>query len=508
MPANPSAPLTVTETDADDLRPASPTPRALTELLGEIPVLTAAGALDGVQVMGCTHDSRRIRPGDLYAALPGANVHGIAFVEQALAAGAVAVLTDPEGAVGLTSLPAVVAERPREVLGGVASWVHGHPSRALTLLGVTGTNGKTTTAFLIEAGLRGAGVSAALLGTVMSRIGSREVASARTTPEATDLHAMFALMRELDVKAVAMEVSSHALAVGRVDGVRFAAAAFTNFSQDHLELHPTMADYFAAKASLFTPERTARGIVNLDDEACRGLLGTATIPMTGFSTVGHPGAQWRAEDVELRADGSSFRFVGPDVDLATSVRLPGAFNVSNAVAALACLVSAGVDAQQAAAGLADLPGVPGRMERVDVGQSFSAVVDYAHTPAAVENVLRAVRRVTPGRVIVVLGCGGDRDPGKRPMMGQAGVDGADVAVFTSDNPRSEDPLAILAQMGDGAVVEPDRRAAIAFAIKSARPGDTVVVAGKGHETGQEVAGVVTPFDDRAVLREEILAVTG
>jgi UDP-N-acetylmuramoyl-L-alanyl-D-glutamate--2,6-diaminopimelate ligase len=505
VPVTPSAAVA----DADDLRPRSPAPRGLSALLAEVPGLSADHPVDGMSVTGCTHDSRRIRPGDLYVALPGAHVHGIAFAEQALAAGAVAVFTDREGAAASSLLPAVVAERPRELLGRVASWVHDHPAQTLTLLGVTGTNGKTTTAFLLEAGLRGSGARTGLIGTVETRIGSTVLPKHWiTNPEATDLYALLALMREQQVQTVAMEVSSHALAVGRVDGVRFAAAAFTNFSQDHLELHPTMADYFAAKASLFTPERAAAGIVNLDDQACRRLLGTATIPMSGFSTSGDPGAQWRAEDVDLRADGSTFRFIGPDCEVETSLQLPGAFNVSNAVAALACLVTAGTDVREAAAGIAALPGVPGRMERVDVGQPFSALVDYAHTPAAVENLLAATRRVTQGRVIVVLGCGGDRDATKRPLMGQAAVRGADVAVFTSDNPRGEDPLAIVAQMGAGGVVEPDRRAAIALAVRTAGPGDTVVVAGKGHETGQEIAGVVTPFDDRSVLREEILAVTG
>jgi UDP-N-acetylmuramoyl-L-alanyl-D-glutamate--2,6-diaminopimelate ligase len=486
------------------LRPSNPAPRALIEVLGAVPGLRVHGTLDGLAVTGCTHDSRTVRPGDLYAALPGANAHGASFAGRAVAAGAVAVLTDDVGAAQVDGVPVLIAANPRAVLGQVASWVHGEPSAALTVLGVTGTNGKTTTAFLLEAGLRAAGRTTGLLGTVVTRIGDEAVPSVRTTPEATDLHALFATMRERGVTAVAMEVSSHALAFGRVDGVRFDTSVFTNLSQDHLDFHASMEDYFQAKASLFTPGRSGRGVVNGDDPAGRRLLASPDVPLSSYGKE----ADWQAVDVRLRPDGSSFRLVGPGVDVTASLQLPGAFNVGNAVAALATLITAGVPVADAVRGIAELPGVPGRMERVDVGQPFTAVVDYAHTPDAVETLLRAVREVTPGRVIVVLGCGGDRDRGKRPLMGKAAVAGADLAVLTSDNPRSEDPLAILAEMHQpGAVVEPDRRAAIAWAVAQARPGDAVVVAGKGHESGQEAAGVTTPFDDRVVLREALEGVT-
>ena len=489
--------------DAAALRPSDPSPRPLREVPGAVPGLRVRGDLDRVLVSGCTHDSRAVRPGDLYAALPGSRVHGAAFAGDAVAAGAVAVLTDAAGAAQVSGVPVLVADEPRSVLGRVASWVHGDPSSSLAVLGVTGTNGKTTTAFLLEAGLRAAGRATGLVGTVLTRIRDVEVTSVRTTPEATDLHAMFAVMRERGVTAVAMEVSSHALAYGRVDGVRFDTSVFTNLSQDHLDFHLTMEDYFAAKASLFTPGRSARGLVNADDAAGRRLLAAPSIPLSSYGGTG----EWRAEDVVLRADGSSFRLVGPGVSVAASVRLPGSFNVSNALAALACLVTAGVPVEDAVRGVAALPSVPGRMERVEAGQPFTALVDYAHTPDAVTTLLRSVRAVTPGRVIVVLGCGGDRDRGKRPMMGRAAVEGADLAVLTSDNPRGEDPLQILAEMAQpGAVVEPDRRTAIGLAVREARAGDAVVVAGKGHESGQEVAGVVIPFDDRLVLREALAAV--
>ena len=487
------------------VRPTFPPRRSLTDLLAAAAGLRPDRPVAGATVSGCTLDSRDVRPGDLYAALSGAQAHGADFAAAAVAAGATAILTDPAGAgrCAAYDVPVLVDDDPRGVLGAVAAWVYGDPSAGLLVLGVTGTNGKTTTAFLLEAGLRAAGQATGLLGTVVTRIGDQAVPSLRTTPEAPDLQALFATMRERGVTAVAMEVSSHALALGRVDGVRFDTSVFTNLSQDHLDFHPSMAAYEAAKASLFTPARSRRGVVDVDDAAGQRLFASASIPITTYGERG----QWRAAEVELRADGSSFRLVGPGVDVPASVRLPGAFNVSNAVAALACLVVAGIPLADAVRGIASLAGVPGRMERIDAGQPFTAIVDYAHTPEAVTTLLAAVRALTAGRVVVVLGCGGDRDRGKRPLMGRAAVAGADLAVLTSDNPRGEDPLAILAEMAaPGAVVEPDRRRAIELAVRGARPGDVVVVAGKGHESGQEIAGTVTPFDDRQVLRETLLAV--
>jgi UDP-N-acetylmuramoyl-L-alanyl-D-glutamate--2,6-diaminopimelate ligase len=452
-------------------------------------------------VTGCTLDSRAVQPGDLYAALPGARAHGAEFAGSAVSAGARAVLTDPAGAARLElgPVPVLVADDPRAVLGAVARWVHGDPAAGMLLVGITGTNGKTTTAFLVEAGLRAAGHRTGLLGTVLTRIGDDVLASARTTPEAPDLQALLAVMRERGTTAVAMEVSSHALALGRVDGVRFDVAGFTNLSQDHLDFHGSMEDYEAAKASLFTPARADTGVVNVDDPAGRRLVRAAQIPLVTFGAD----ADWSAREVDLRPDGSRFRLIGPGVDVRACVRLPGAFNTANAVAALACLVTAGVPVDDAVRGVEQCPGVPGRMERVDAGQPFLALVDYAHTPDAVSRLVQAARSLTRGKVVLVLGCGGDRDRAKRPAMGAAAAT-ADLAVLTSDNPRSEEPLAILDEMAQGApgaVREPDRRAAIALAVAAAAPGDVVVVAGKGHETGQEAGGVTTPFDDRVVLRE-------
>lgn len=491
-------------------RPASPVVTRLADLADWLGTLRTDGDLD-VAVSGISLSTQRIHPGDLYAALPGARAHGADFAAQALAAGAVAVLTDEDGARRLPGgTPVLVVEQPRTVLGRVAAHVYGEPAADLTVLGVTGTQGKTTTTRLLEAGLEQAGVPAAVVGTVGTRIHGVDVKTSLTTPEAPDLHGLFAVMREQGVVACAMEVSSHALVLGRVDGVVFDVATFLNLGRDHLDFHPDVDDYFAAKASLFTPERARRGLTNVDDEHGRLLLERATIPMQTYSTEGRD-ADWRAVDVELSGDGSRFAVEGPDgVRVDAGVPVPGAFNVSNALAAIASAALAGLDPQRVALGIAAGGGVPGRLERVDAGQDFTVVVDYAHKPDAVEAVLATLRPLTDGQVIVVLGAGGDRDPGKRPIMGEIAARLADVVVVTDDNPRTEDPAAIRAAVVAGAeggtaeVVEiGDRRAAIRDAVRRARPGDVVLVAGKGHETGQEVHGEVHPFDDRTVAAEEI-----
>jgi UDP-N-acetylmuramoyl-L-alanyl-D-glutamate--2,6-diaminopimelate ligase len=461
-------------------------------------------------VSGVTHDSRRVRPGDLYAALPGASHHGADFCRQAAAAGAAAVLTDPAGRERAcqSGLPVFVISDPRAKLGGVADWVYGHPSGRLLLIGVTGTSGKTTSTYLLESGLRRAGHLTGLIGGVQTLVGNDVMDSALTTPEAADLQALLALMTERGVTAAAMEVSSHALTLGRVAGTGYDVAIFTNLSQDHLDFHGSMEDYFAVKAGLFTPEFARVGVVNADDAYGRRILAGAPIPITTFSAAGDPAADWRACDVRSGADGSAFRIVGPGgVEADASVALPGPYNVANALGAVVALVEAGLNPATAVAGVAACPGVPGRLERVDKGQDFTVLVDYSHKPGAVEAVLRALRPVTGGRLAIVLGCGGDRDRAKRPLMGAAAARLADVAVLTSDNPRSEDPLAILGQMLDGVltvpagerariIVEPDRGAAIDLAVAMADKGDVVVVAGKGHERGQYIGHRVIAFDDR------------
>jgi len=504
------------------IRPAYPQQRplsALSTLLGvRLDPVTAVGHSHSPNdlgfLSGLTLDSRSVKPGDLYVALPGAHVHGAAFCADAVAAGAVAVLTDPDGRAPATAsgVPVFLLADPRARLGEIACWVYGDPSSRLRLIGVTGTSGKTTTTYLLESGLRTAGHRTGLVGGVELAIGPERLASSLTTPEAPDLQALFAVMVERGVTAAAMEVSSHSLALGRVAGTRFDVAVFTNLSQDHLDFHADLEDYFRAKASLFMPP--VIGVVNIDDKYGRKLASSALVPVTTFSASGADEADWRAADVRSGADGSTFRLIGPGgVEADVSIGLAGAFNVANAVGALVALVEAGVRLEDAVAGVAACPGVPGRLERVPApGLGVTAFVDYSHKPGAVEAVLRSLRPVTQGNLIIVLGCGGDRDRAKRPMMGAAAASLADVAILTSDNPRSEDPLAILAAMLDGVlsvpqgerarvIIEPDRAAAIAQAVTLASPGDVVVVAGKGHETGQYVAGSVLPFDDRQVTAD-------
>ncbi|MFD8191637.1 UDP-N-acetylmuramoyl-L-alanyl-D-glutamate--2,6-diaminopimelate ligase [Streptomyces wuyuanensis] len=503
---------------ADQYRTAPPRPAEVRPIdLAELAARLGVEPPGSGAVTGITHDSRAVRPGDVYAALPGARLHGADYVAQARDLGAAAILTDPTGAdrAAATGLPVLVVENPRGRMGELAAEIYGRPGEALLQIGITGTSGKTTTAYLVEGGLRGAGRRAGLIGTVETRIDEERIKSERTTPEATDLQALFAVMRERGVEAVAMEVSSHALVLGRVDGCVFDVAVFNNLSPEHMEFHSGMEDYFQAKAQLFTPARARRGVVNLDDEYGQRLVTESSIPVVTFSAEGHPDADWRADEVEVGPLGSTFTVLGPAGErVRAQAPLPGPFNVANTLAAIVTLAVAGIEPQTAADGVAAVPGVPGRLERVDAGQPYLAVVDYAHKTDAVESVLRSLRKVTEGRLHIVLGCGGDRDRTKRGPMGAAAARYADTAVLTSDNPRSEDPLAILAAMLSGAaevpshergdvLVEADRAAAIAAAVARAAPGDTVLIAGKGHEQGQDVAGVIRPFDDRQVLREAI-----
>ena len=510
----------MTPTDAGSV-PRLPGDRPL--LLAELADLVSDpvdGPAGDVHVRGVTLASAEVGPGDLYAALPGARTHGIQYVGDAVSRGAVAVLTDPTGhdAARATGLPVCIVTEPRAVLGAVADRVYGEPSSRLTVLGITGTNGKTTTAYLVEAGLAAAGLGTGLIGTVQTRTRGlddagqptvTEIPSVRTTPEAPAVHALLASMAAAGVSAVVMEVSSHALVMGRVGGVRFAAAGFTNLGRDHLDFHSDLEDYFRAKARLFDG-RAAREVVTVDDDAGRRLAGMR--PDAATVSIDGP-ADWTATDVAAApAGGSTFTLRRRDGgSWPARVRLPGRFNVANAVLAVALLDAVGVPVEAALHGIADTV-VPGRMEPVDAGQPFVAVVDYAHTPDAVTTALSALRGATSGRVITVLGCGGDRDPGKRAAMGTSAALLSDVLVVTDDNPRSEDPAAIRAAMLAGVCDVPaaeraqvheigDRRAAIAAAAGLAGPGDVLLVAGKGHETGQEIAGTVHPFDDRTVLRE-------
>lgn len=475
-------------------------------------------------VSGVELDSRLVQPGDLFAALPGHRVHGIAFADDALARGARAILTDEAG---LDRLPAgtpaaIVLPDPRSWLGRVSGHVYGNPADALTLLGVTGTNGKTTVSFMLKAGLRAAGRTTGLIGTVGVQVQDTSYEAARTTPEAPHLQAMLAAMREHGVEAVAVEVSSHAIVERRVDAVRFTVVGFTNLSQDHLDYHGTMEAYFEAKAELFTPERAEFAVVGVDDPWGQRLASAMSIPFTTWSAQGHP-ADWM---LEPSADG--WQVLGPRGECQQiTVPLPGAFNRANALCAYAMLRRIGLPGPVIAEGLSSVR-VPGRMAPVSGSGPVRGIVDYAHSPDAIDRVIRSVREQASGRIVVVLGAGGDRDRGKRPLMGAVAARLADVLIVTDDNPRSEDPESIRhaiiegamsvtsaggvsaeqpagpagppglgVDRSGGAVVRhvPDRREAIRSAVDLARPGDTVLVLGKGHEQGQEIAGVMHPFDD-------------
>ncbi|MDT7580956.1 MAG: UDP-N-acetylmuramoyl-L-alanyl-D-glutamate--2,6-diaminopimelate ligase, partial [Pseudonocardiales bacterium] len=421
---------------AAPLRPGSPQPTDL-QVLARVAGAALEPATVTAAVTGVTLRAAEVRAGDLFAALPGARAHGADFAGEAAVAGAAAVLTDPAGLAraAATGLPALVHPRPRDVLGTVAATVYGDPTQQLRVLGVTGTSGKTTVAHLLEAGLIAAGRATGLLGTVRTRIGARSAPSAFTTPEAPDLQALFAVMVDEGVTDVAMEVSSHALALGRVAGTRFAVGAFTNLSQDHLDFHTDMEDYFAAKASLFAPGRTEHAVICVDD----GWGARLAARTPGAVTVATAGpADWSARDVTTAPDGTqAFTAVTPHGPVPVRLRLPGAFNVANALVALACLDAVGVPPDVAAEGVAQVA-VPGRMQRVEAGQPWLAVVDYAHKPAAVSALLDALRAQVTGRLIVVLGAGGDRDRAKRPLMGRVASELADRVIVTTDNPRSED----------------------------------------------------------------------
>lgn len=504
--------MTSESTGTVGLRPRHVEPVALSDVCARIGVPAHDGRVTGLSLA-----STAVEPGDLYAALPGARTHGARYARDAIASGAVAIMTDPAGAdiVGDAEVPVLVVETPRAVLGELAAFVYGEPAAAITTIGVTGTQGKTTVTRLMEGALSSAGEIPGVVGTIGTRVAGHPVPSALTTPEAPALHALFAGMRDEGVTACAVEVSSHALVQGRVDGVVFDVAVFLNLGRDHLDFHGSIEDYFAAKATLFTPERARRAVVNVADAYGRRLAASTTLPVTTFSTEGE--ADWSLDNESPHPTGTDASFVGPNgarVDV--SVPLPGSFNVSNALAVIAALDTAGFDPQAAAGGVASSPGVPGRMQRITGGQDFQVVVDYAHKPDAVEAVLATLRPVTTGRLIVVVGAGGDRDAGKRPVMGEIAARLADVVIVTDDNPRSENPAAIRAAVRTGAergtadVREiGDRARAIRDAIGLAKgAGDTVVIAGKGHEQGQEIGGRVHPFDDVAQAEAELTALLG
>jgi UDP-N-acetylmuramoyl-L-alanyl-D-glutamate--2,6-diaminopimelate ligase len=460
-----------------------------------------------------THDSRQVGPGWLFCAVPGSRVDGHDHAATAVEQGASALLV--ERWLDLP-VPQIRVPSVRAAMGPAAAVVHGQPSHELTVVGTTGTNGKTTTSYLLEGAFAAAGLGTGVIGTVETRIHGARQPGERTTPEGTDLQRLLRTMATRGVDAVAMEVSSHGLDLRRVDGTRFEVAVYTNLSQDHLDWHGSMEAYLGAKARLFTPTLARQGVVNLDGPWARRLLELAEVPVITLGRDEY--ADVRIVEEVSRVDGGRATLVFDDRQLVVSTTMPGRFNLTNAATAVVAAVTAGVPDAAAVAGVAASPGAPGRFDRVDVGQPFTVLVDYAHTPDAVAHVIATVRSLMghEGRAILVLGCGGDRDRQKRGPMGAAAAD-AHVAVLTSDNPRTEDPLAILDVMASGAheavasgapadvIVEPDRRRAIEAALELARPGDAVVIAGKGHETGQELAHRTIPFDDREVARDVLLA---
>jgi len=480
-------------------------PVLLSDLAGRLP---GGGRLEGadVSVIDVTHDSRAVGPGSLFVAIPGEQHDGHDYVDRAIADGAAGVIVERD-----VACPSrIVVPDARAALPWAAAVVYGDPSRHLSVVGVTGTNGKTTVTHILEQIVATAGRTAAIVGTVGARIGDADRAVARTTPEASDLQRLLFDMVNADVDVAAIEVSSHALTLHRVDAIHFRVAAFTNLMQDHLDFHGDLETYFAVKASLFTADRTDHAVIVIDDEWGRRIVADTDVPVTTVA-VGRD-ADVTASSITESISGSSFVITAQGRSLPVELSIPGRFNVENALVAVAIALELGIDGEAIARGLSTIGTIPGRFEQIESGRHFGVVVDYAHTPDAIEAVVDSALRMSTGRVIAVFGAGGDRDQEKRPAMGRA-ASRADVAILTSDNPRSEDPSVIMAAVRSGIpeattiVEEPDRRRAIRAALETAAPDDLVLILGKGHETGQEAAGGIEPFDDRAVVLEELRVMT-
>ena len=484
---------------------------SLSEIANLIGSSEVNSSKNDLRIHGLTLDSNDVIEGDLFVALPGLKAHGAEFVDLAVANGAVAVLTDASVKID-TDVPVIRVANPRFWLGIISDKFYKNPSSAINVIGITGTNGKTTTSYLLQQIWEFNNRASGLIGTVETRIGDEIFPTIRTTPEAPELQSIFAIMRERHNLNVVMEVSSHALALNRVDGSKFSVVAFTNLSHDHLDFHENMENYYQAKKRLFKFGFSEKAIINIDDSWGKRLYEETEIEKISVSAHNQQ-ANWKI--TETTSSGSSksavqLTIVGPGgILLSIESPLIGDYNSANVLMALALAVESGIDPLAAADALNTAKGAPGRMELVDLAQNFTAVVDYAHTPDAVSAALKAVRGATKGKVIAVLGCGGDRDAAKRPLMGKSLISGADIAIFTSDNPRSEDPLSILDQMHEGIqlaenhFVIVDRREAIKFAVENASRNDCVVVLGKGHETGQEIMGKISPFDDRVELKAAI-----
>ena len=460
-------------------------------------------------ITGLTLSSKDVQAGDLFIALPGEKNHGADFVEDAISHGAVAVLTDVAGAAKVKGVPVIVSSNPRRAAGVISAWFYSEPMRDLYSVGVTGTNGKTTVTTLLHQIMSAAGRESGLIGTVETRIGEEVITSKRTTPESSDLQALSAVMRERHMRNLVMEVSSHAIALERIRGSHFAVVAFTTLSQDHLDFHKTMQAYFEAKAKLFSYEFADLAVINIDDSYGIKLAELTELPVMTVSRHDQS-ATWHYTSISKDYVGAHVAIRGSaGILIEGKVHLHGGYNFDNLLMAVAIATESGIDPIDIAAILPQLTGAVGRLDAVRLGQNFTALVDYAHSPDAVTRVLETAREISDGRVIAVLGCGGDRDTSKRSLMGKALQDGADVAIYTSDNPRSEKADAILVQMTLGleihepsAVIE-DRADAIRAAVNEAQEGDVVLVLGKGHEKGQEINGTVHPFDDRVELARAI-----
>ena len=490
-------------------RPLTSHQKKLSALCDIVSAQCDSTLLNEIEVTGIAQASSAVQPGDLFVALAGEKFHGATFAPDAIAKGAVAVLTDAAGAAQISGVPVLVSSNPRRAAGIASAWFYSEPMRDLYSVGVTGTNGKTTVTTLLHQIMMAAGRESGLIGTVETRIGIEALSSKRTTPESSDLQALSAVMRERHMRNLVMEVSSHAITLERIRGSHFAVVGFTNLSQDHLDFHKDMEDYFQAKAKLFTFEYADLAVINIDDAYGKRLAELTQLPVVTLSRLDTK-ASWHFVSITSDYVGASVSIRGSGgILIEGKTQLHGGYNYDNLLMAVAIATESGVDPIDIAAILPTLTGAVGRLESVRLGQNFTALVDYAHSPDAVTRVLETAAEISDGRVIAVLGCGGDRDKTKRTLMGHALRDGADIAIYTSDNPRSEKPEEILVQMVlDIDVVPPsevivDRAQAIRAAVNLAQAGDVVMVLGKGHEKGQEINGTIHEFDDRIELAKAI-----
>jgi UDP-N-acetylmuramoyl-L-alanyl-D-glutamate--2,6-diaminopimelate ligase len=479
--------------------------------LSEVANLVGGVSTDALvgEISGISNRDSDIEPGDLFLAIAGEKVHGANFASSAIARGAVAILTDAQGSKLISGVPTIVVNDVRTAGAMVASSLYKDPTRDLHAIGITGTNGKTTVTTLLHQIFQRAGRESGLIGTIETRIGVEIIPSTRTTPEAAELQALTAAMRERHMRHLVMEVSSHAISLKRIQGSHFAIVGFTNLTQDHLDFHGDMESYFKAKAKLFTFEYADSAFVNIDSEYGKRLAAQCELPLTSISRL-DKGATWHFVHHQAGTNGSEIAIRGSEgILIESKTQLFGGYNLDNLLMAVAIAHASGIDPIELASIIPSLTGALGRLEPVSIGQNFTALVDYAHSPDAVSNVLAAAREFTSGKIIAVLGCGGDRDKGKRPLMGSALVHGSDISIFTSDNPRNENPAEILADMTAGVALQEssrvivDRDEAIRAAVAVAKAGDTVLILGKGHESGQEVLGAIEPFDDRLQLARAI-----